>query len=107
MLGQEKYMAGMERDYRPQNKEAMYDAGVPGGASARGGQYERSEIHYGGMPVTETRLRNGALKDIAHLYTDHQQDGQLRWWTERQSIANWREEVRTGHERGDPRYERI
>lgn len=99
-------MAGME-GIRPQRKEAAFDAGQPQAAFSEGERYERSEVHYGGMPQLEPRLRNGQPKDIAHLYTERQEDGQLRWWTERQSLASWRKEVRAAHERGDPRYENI
>jgi hypothetical protein len=70
-------------------------------------RYERSEVHYGGMPTEEVRLRNGKPIDIAHLYTGHRQDGQSYWWTERQSHKSWLNEVRDAHKRGDQKYERI
>ena len=64
MPGQAEIM--LERgEYKPRPKEALFDAGVPGGAAPAGGElYERSEVHYGTTPQTETRLRNGKPKDI-------------------------------------------
>jgi hypothetical protein len=95
-------MAGIEGE-RPQNQEGKH----PPRAFMGGERYERSEVHRGGIPLTETRLRNGALQDISHLYTWLGADGQKCWRTERQSIASFLADVRAGKERKDPRYEHI